>query len=108
MKTAISLLATMFLGMSIFNNAPNNKTNTSVAATKNYVHITSEPRIDFILGTWTGTGFVTDANGIEQYLEIEEHNSSVSNDRFHIVGVCKNPGSDYVYTYDKFLFSTPH
>jgi hypothetical protein len=107
MKTAIFLLATMFLGMSIFNNATIEKTTTSVAATKNHVHITSEPRIDFILGTWAGTGFVTDANGLEQYLEIEEHNSSVSNDRYHIVGVCKNPGNDYVYTYDKFLFFNP-
>jgi hypothetical protein len=107
MKTAIILLVTMFLGVSVVSKTPNKKATNLAAATKNHVESTNEPRIDFILGSWTGTGFVTDANGWEQYIEIEENNSSVANTQYHIVGVCKNPGSDFVYTYDKFLFFNP-
>jgi hypothetical protein len=104
MKTILFVLVTMFFGMSIFGDAPNKKTIALVTETQKSLETSSEPRLDFILGSWTGTGFVTDANGLEQYIEIEEHNSSVSNAHYQIVGVCKNPGSNFVYSYEKHLF----
>ena len=108
MKIILFVLITMFLGMSVLNDAPNKKaTTTLVAENQNTVKSTSEPKLDFILGSWTGTGFITDANGLEQYVEIEERNSSVSNVQYRIVGICKNPGSNFVHTYDKYLFFNP-
>ena len=104
MKTTIFLLVTMFLGVSVFNDAPNKKTTALVAESQNNAKSTNELRIDFILGSWTGTGFITDANGLEQYVEIQENNSSISDIQYRIIGTCKNPGSNFVYTYDKSLF----
>jgi hypothetical protein len=78
MKTTIFFLVTMFFGISVFNKKPT----ALVGGTQNQVENTNEPRIDFILGSWTGTGFITDANGLEQYVEIQENNSSVSNTQY--------------------------
>jgi hypothetical protein len=103
MKTTIFLLVTMFFGMSVFNDAPNKKTTALAEGSQNTSISTSEPRLDFILGSWTGTGFITDANGLEQYVEIQENNSSITNTQYRIVGICKNPGSNFVHTYDKAL-----
>jgi hypothetical protein len=47
-----------------------------VGETQNQVSLTNEPRIDFILGSWTGTGFITDANGLEQYVENRQYKFS--------------------------------
>jgi hypothetical protein len=101
MKTILFVLITMFFGMSVIRDAPNKKTTVLVTETQKLAKTNNEPRIDFILGSWTGTGFITDANGLEQYIEIEEHNSSLSNAQYRILGVCKNPGSNFVYSYDK-------
>jgi hypothetical protein len=107
MKTILFVLVTMFFGMSVFSDAPNKKTTAFVAGTKKSLKTSNEPRLDFILGSWTGTGFITDANGLEQYVEIQENNSSVSNTQYRILGVCKNPGSNFVHAYDKSLFFNP-
>ena len=104
MKITIFFLVTMFFGMSVMGVAPNKKITNSIAETQNHVESTNEPRIDFILGSWTGTGFITDANGLQQYVEIQEKNAQVSNEQYQIVGTCKNPGNNFVYTYNKFLF----
>jgi hypothetical protein len=104
MKTTIFLIITMFLGVSFISSAPNNKGTTIIAKIQNWIQNTPEPRIDFILGSWTGTGFITDANGLEQYIEIKENNSSTSNNEYQIAGVCKNPGSNFVYVYNKPIY----
>lgn len=94
----------MIFGASLAGDVSNKKTATSVAKNQSTYKSINDARIDFILGIWTGTGYVTDANGLEQYLEIEETNSRLSNGQYTIVGVGKNPGNDFVYTYDKSLF----
>lgn len=94
----------MIFGASLAGDVSNKKPTTSIAKNKSTYKSNNDARIDFILGSWTGTGYVTDANGSEQYLEIEETNSRQSNGQYTIVGVGKNPGNDFVYIYDKSLF----
>ena len=104
MKTTFFFLITMFFGVSVTSDAPNKKGTTLFAETQSPNQNITEPRIDFILGSWTGTGFITDANGLEQYVEIRENNSSSSNNEYQIAGVCKNPGSNFVYAYNKSIY----
>ncbi len=104
MKTAIFLLVSMFFGISTMSDAPNKITISSIDENPPPRECTSDPRLDFILGSWTGTGFVTDANGLQQYVEIKEDNTSVSNIQYSISGTCKNPGNNFSYTYDKSIF----
>lgn len=103
MKTAMFFLITLFFGVSVINNPPNKKSVTVNAETQK----PPEPRIDFILGSWPGTGFITDANGLEQYVEIKENNSSTSNIAYQIVGVCKNPKSVNHATYSQSCVTHP-
>jgi hypothetical protein len=104
MKIAFFLLITMIFGASLAGDVSNKKITTPIAKNQSSYKSNNDARIDFILGNWTGTGYVTDANGLEQYIEIEETNSRLSNGQYKTVGVGKNPGSDFVYTYDKSLF----
>jgi hypothetical protein len=104
MKIAFFFAITMIFGASIAGGISNKKTTAPIAKNQTTYKSNNDARIDFILGSWTGTGYVTDANGLEQYIEIEETNSRLSNVQYQIVGVGKNPGNDFVYTYDKSLF----
>jgi hypothetical protein len=104
MKIAFFFLITMIFGASLAGDVSNKKSTTPIAKVQTTYKSKNDARIDFILGSWTGTGYVTDAKGLEQYLEIEETNSRLSNGQYKIVGVGKNPGNDFVYTYDKSLF----
>jgi hypothetical protein len=104
MKTAILFLISMFFSISTISDAPTTKVTTAIDESPPPRECTSDPRLDFILGSWTGTGFVTDANGLQQYVEIRENNSSVSNIEYRISGICKNPASNFTYGYDKTVF----
>ena len=104
MKILIFLFTTLVFGISWTNDAVN-KTITSVNVGNKHSVIQANNRtIDFILGNWVGTGFVTDANGLQQYIEIKETNTSLSNSQFQIIGTGKNPGNDFVYAYNKVLY----
>jgi hypothetical protein len=104
MKIALFLLVTMIFGVSLASDTSNKKNTASIAKSQTTYKSNNDSRIDFILGTWTGTGYVTDANGLEQYIDIEETNSRLSDAQYQIVGTGKNPGNDFVYSYNKVLF----
>ena len=94
MKIAFFLLITMIFGASLAGDVSNKKT-TPIAKNQSSYKSNNDARIDFILGDWKGTGYVTDANGLEQYIEIEETNSRLSDGQYKTVGVGKNPGNDF-------------
>jgi hypothetical protein len=104
MKITFFLLITMIFGASLAGDVSNKKTTAPIAKNQSTYKSDNDARIDFILGSWSGTGYVTDANGSEQYIEIEETNSRLSNGQYKMVGIGKNPGNDFVYAYDKSLF----
>ena len=104
MKIAFFFLLTMIFGASLAGDVFNKKTTALIAKNQSTYKSNNDARIDFILGNWKGTGYVTDANGLEQYIEIVETNSRLSDGQYKTVGIGKNPGNDFVYTYEKSLF----
>jgi hypothetical protein len=104
MKITLFLLITMIFGASLAGDVSNRKAITPITKNQSTYKSNNDARIDFILGNWTGTGYVTDANDLEQYIDIEETNSRLSNGQYKTMGVGKNPGNDFVYSYDKSLF----
>ncbi len=104
MKTTLFLLLSMFVSVYFITDTPHKKGAILMTENQKLIEKTTDPHIDFILGSWTGTGFITDAKGSEQYVEIKENNSSTSKNEYQIVGVGKNPASNFVYVYRKSIF----
>lgn len=97
MKTSLIFLATLVLGLLLISYSLNKNSSPYGVEDVNM----SEPRIDFILGSWTGTGFVTDIHGLQQYVEVQEDNIKLPAGGYQIVGVGKNPANRFTHTYTK-------
>jgi hypothetical protein len=104
MKIVTVFLVIAVFGIVLFSVTTSKKVSAANVANPMSDKIANEPRIDFILGSWIGTGFITDANGLQQYIEIQETNTKVSNNEYQIVGICKNPTNRFQYAYNKSLF----
>ncbi len=65
-----------------------------------------DKRLEYLLGDWQSTGFVTDAEGLNQYIEINQHIEVKGNDlQFTIDGI--NPYNGYRYKTTKTIFYDP-
>ena len=103
MKSLMIFLVTIVLGISLTDKTQGEKP-TTYSTTNTKETNTNDSRIDFMLGNWIGTGFVTDANGLQQYIEIQEDNLRISNDEYQMVGIAKNPGNSFMHSFNKTLF----
>lgn len=104
MKILVFLLLTTVLGVALLSDSTRNKISASNTENKNAVISTNNSAIDFIIGKWNGTGFVTDANGLQQYIEIQEDNARLSEYEYQIVGVGKNPVNKFIFSYTKLIY----
>ena len=104
MKLLMIFLVIAVLGITLFRDTSPKKINASNIVHKTSESSANEPKIDFIVGSWIGTGFVTDESGLQQYIEIQEDNTKLSSDEYQIVGVGRNPGNNYMITYRKTIY----
>lgn len=62
-----------------------------------------DKRLEYLIGDWQSTGFVTDAQGLNQYIEINQHIEAKGDDlQFTTNG--KNPYNGYQYNTTKTLY----
>jgi hypothetical protein len=104
MKILVFLLLTTIMGVALLSDNTKKKIFAANAENKNSVIGTKNASIDFIIGKWNGTGFVTDANGLQQYIEIQEDNVRLSEYQYQIVGIGKNPVNKFTYSYTKLIY----
>lgn len=104
MKLFIIFLVTVVVGASLLGDTSKKKLIASNIAHNDLDKTANNPAIDFMVGNWSGTGFVTDANGMQQYIEMQENNVKLSEDEYQIVGIGKNPANGYIYSYNKLIF----
>ena len=65
-----------------------------------------DKRLEYLIGDWKSTGFVTDANGFNQYIEIHEKITAKGNEMtFTMDGI--NPQNGYRYNTTKSIFFDP-
>jgi hypothetical protein len=104
MKIFIIFLVAVVLGASLLGDTSKKAVTASNVSHKSSDVTANNPSIDFMVGNWSGTGFVTDVNGLQQYVEIQENNQKISEDEYQIVGNGKNPANGYMYSYNKLIF----
>lgn len=62
-----------------------------------------DKRLEYLIGDWQSTGFVTDAQGMNQYIEINQHIEAKGNDLQFIVDGT-NPYNGYRYKTSKTIY----
>ena len=93
----IIILATMFyVGVAAFN------TPFEVTRDSNK----SSVQLDYLVGDWKSIGFVTDAKGLQQYVEMNQRITSVDskNKSYKFDGEGINPGNRFIYTAHKSIY----
>ncbi len=65
-----------------------------------------DKRLEYLIGDWKSTGFVTDADGLNQYIEIHEKITAKGNEMTFIVNGI-NPQNGYRYNTTKSIFFDP-
>ena len=104
MKSILFIFMTVVLGMTVTGDTKNGAVPIDIFNSENKEVTRNDARIDFMLGNWVGTGFVTSENGMQQYIEIQETNIRVSPTEYQMVGIGKNPASGYPHAYNKTLY----
>lgn len=83
----------------------------SICTSSTYVRTSYNPvtgsnidkRLEYMIGDWKSTGFVTDAEGLNQYIEINQHIEAKGNDlKFTVDGI--NPYNGFRYKTTKTIF----
>lgn len=95
---------TVVLGMTVAGDTKNGAALIDIYNSQNTGVTRNDARIDFMLGNWVGTGFVTAENGMQQYVEIEENNLRISGTEYQMVCIGKNPANGFVNAYNKTLY----
>ncbi len=103
MKSILFIFMTVVLGMTVASEPKNGTALIDIYNSPNKKVTRNDARIDFMLGNWLGTGFVTSENGMQQYVEIQENNIRISATEYQMVGIGKNPANGYPHKYNKTL-----
>ncbi len=62
-----------------------------------------DKRLEYLIGDWQSTGFVTDAQGLNQYIEINQHIEAKGDDlQFTVDGI--NPYNGFRYNTSKTIY----
>ncbi len=65
-----------------------------------------DKRLEYLMGDWQSTGFITDAEGFNQYIEINQHIAAKGNELlFTVDGI--NPNNGYRYKTTKTIYFNP-
>lgn len=104
MKSILFIFMTVVLGMTVAGDTKNGAALIDIYNSQNTGVTRNDARIDFMLGNWVGTGFVTAENGMQQYVEIEENNLRISGTEYQMVCIGKNPANGFVNAYNKTLY----
>lgn len=104
MKSILFIFMTVVLGMTVTGDTKNGAAPIDIFNSENKEVNRNDARIDFMLGNWVGTGFVTTENGMQQYVEIQENNIRISSSEYQMTCVGKNPASGFVHAYNKTLY----